>query len=125
MCNVFLKEETIIVKEEITMKELRKFKKVVFEDYTQYEYNKCWNGGCYSYKDIYTRADEGWNAVYTTSCDLVEPEDGFVDDQKLLYSVNEHIKMVNGVMPFYMDDCFTEMNEKEDKLTFFTGRKDR
>ena len=31
---------------EMTMEELKKFEKVVFEDYTKFQYDKCWNGGC-------------------------------------------------------------------------------
>ena len=110
---------------EMTMEELNRFKKVVFEDYTEYQYDKCWNGGCYSYTDVYTNKGNGeWELEYTSSSEMFETTYDDVPDDGVLYEVNKYIKMVNGDMPSYMQHCFVKLRNEGNKLVFFMDRKD-
>lgn len=110
---------------EMTAEEIKKFEKVVFEDYTEFQYDKCWNGGCYSYTDVYTNKGNGeWEVEYTSSSEMFEITSEEVSDEETLYRVNKYIKMANGDMPFYMQDCFVEIHKKDNKLVFFMDRKD-
>ena len=110
---------------EMTMEELCTFEKVVFEDHTKFQYDKCWNGGCYSYTDVYTNKGNGWEAAYMSSSDFFETEYEDISSKVLLGKVNKYIKMVNGDMPFYMQNYFVEVKNEGNKLIFFMDRKDR
>lgn len=111
---------------EMTVEELKGFEKVVFEDYTKYQYDKCWNGGCYSYTDVHTNKDNGeWASVYTSSSEFSEAEYDITSDEEMLDKVNKYVKMVNGTMPFYMQNYFVKLRNEGSKLVFIMDRKDR
>lgn len=49
---------------------LNKINMVIVTDYSDYDENKCNDGGHYSYSTIYTKVKEGWEVSYGTSADF-------------------------------------------------------
>ena len=53
------------------MMDLKNITKVRFNDYTEYDSEKCNNGGCYGFWTDYTRLESGnWEVSYGTTADF-------------------------------------------------------
>ena len=44
--------------------------KVILSDYTEYDSEKCRNGGCYGFRTNYNRVKNGWAVSYGTTADF-------------------------------------------------------
>ena len=54
------------------MNKIKAAKKVILKDYSQYEYGKSSNGGCYAFFKEFNRIDntDNWEVEYSTSADF-------------------------------------------------------
>ena len=109
----------------MSIKELKEFDKIRIEDFSTYEDEKSWNGGCYSYTETLVDNKDGtWESIYTSSSEMFEPRHEMLTDDLVFDSVNQQIKYVEKGYP-YADHIKVTMSKMDNILIFTIDRKDR
>lgn len=106
----------------MNQEELDKIQRVRMNDFTEYDYDRCYNGGCYGFWTEYTRMEDGkWRENYGTTSDLEfcpvcgvfgnhwddEEEKyecgdfNYITDEKLLLLINGFIETEDEYLEFF------------------------